>query len=83
MKQEVLNGIKPMRPPSAHRSFRNNPTAKRVIKVVSVLVSGISVSECSAKLSPDFPAGFVRFLLVDALPLALGLDGFKIAVVGP
>ena len=38
---------------------------------------------CFAKLSPDLPAGIVWFLLVDTLPCALSLDGFKITVVDP
>ena len=71
-----------MRPLSAHRVFGNNPTAKRVIEFMSVLVIGDSVGEGSAELFPDFPAGgAIWFLLVDALPGALGLDRFKIAVV--
>ena len=48
---------------------------------MSVLVVGDRVGEGSAELSPDFPAGVIWFLLVDTLPGALGLDGFKIAVV--
>ena len=35
------------------------------------------------KLSPDLPAGIVRFLLVDTLPCALSLNGVEITVVDP
>ena len=70
-----------MRPLSAHRVFWNNPTAKWMVAVVSVLVMGVRVGEGSTKLPADFPAGVVRFLLVDTLPCAPSLDGFKIAIV--
>ena len=83
VKQEALNGIIPMRPLSAHRVLWNNPTAKRMIEFLSVLVIGNRVGEGSTKLSPDFPAGIVRFLLVDALPGALSLNRFEITVVDP
>ena len=46
-------------------------------------VIGDRVGEGFTKLSPDLPAGIVWFLLVDTLPCALGLNGFKITVVYP
>ena len=70
-----------MRPLPAHRRFWNNPAAKRMIEFMSVLVVGDSVGEGSAELSPDFPAGVIRFLLVYTLPCALGLNGFKVTIV--
>ena len=70
-----------MGPLSAHRVFWNNPTAKGMIEFVSVLVVGDRIGEGSAKLSPDFPAGIVWFLLIDTLPCTLSLDGFKVAIV--
>ena len=50
---------------------------------MSVLVIGDRVGEGVTKLSPDLPAGIVWFLLVDTLPSALGLNGFKITIVYP
>ena len=54
-----------------------------MIEFVSVLVIGDRVGEGFTKLSPDLPAGIVRFLLVDTLPCALSLNGFKSTVVDP
>ena len=72
LKQEVLNGITPVDPLSAHLGLRYDPVLQRLMKLVSVARGWCG--EGPTELSPYLPAGVFWFLLIDTLPSALGLD---------
>ena len=69
----------PVEPLASHLGFRDSPVPQGLLELMSASASRIG--EGSAKLSPDFPCGVVRPLLVNTLPGALGLDRFQVAIV--
>ena len=74
LKQELLDGIKPVGPLAAHLGLWQEPISQGLVESVSM--TGSWSCEGPAELSPYFPAGVIWFLLVDTLPTALGLNRF-------
>ena len=79
LKQELLNGVIPVGPPTAHLGLRDDPVSQRLMESVSVARGWCG--EGPAEMLPYFPAGVIWFLQVDTLPNALGLDRFQVAYV--
>ena len=79
LEQELLNGVVPIGPLATHLGLWYDPISQGLVESVSMLRSWCG--ERPAKLPPYFPTGVVGFLLIDTLPIALGLDRFQVSIV--